>query len=246
MNDDALFASAPYIAACAMPVAAVWFLARSDWAIAVERRQPGGDGVAAVGIIVRGASLALVALHILLLSAPDVVLGWNRDERRLLTLESAGLVVGAVCLIALVGSIWRQRRVSDRGDDTPIGDVVMLTLVGIEMVSGLTLALLYRWASSWSAVTLTPYVVSLVHLNPRVELVASLPFLVRLHVFSTFAIAVAIPFTTVGAAVLAAVRRVAAPAAAPVARASHVLVAAAGERTRRLVRPLVSSNDERS
>jgi nitrate reductase gamma subunit len=191
-----------------------------------------------------GASLALVVLHVVLLSAPDAVLRWNRNELRLLLLESAGFLVGAVCLIALGRRIWRHRPGLRHG--TAIGDVVMATLIGVEVVSGLMLALLYRWASSWSVVTLTPYLASLMHFNPRVELVASMPFLVRLHVFSTFAIAVAIPFTTVGATALVAIRRAVGPVAAPVTRSSQLCVAAAGEWTRRLVRPLVSWNDEGS
>src|SRR5205823_8326193 len=42
---------------------------------------------------------------------------------------------------------------------------------------------------SWSSVTLTPYLHSLLRAAPAVSLVADTPLLVRLHVFCAFAIA---------------------------------------------------------
>src|SRR4029077_17582603 len=49
-----------------------------------------------------------------------------------------------------------------------------------------TIAVRYRWGSSWSEVTVVPYLHSLVRLAPSTTLVARLPFLVRLHVFGAF------------------------------------------------------------
>lgn len=244
MDDDVLFASAPYIAACALLVAAAYrFLALPDQA--ADRLRRPDDGSPVVRTIAVGASIALVVLHVVLLSAPDAVLHWNGNERRLLLLEGASFLTGAVCLIALGRMIWRPRPALGLPHGAATGDVVMSTLIGIEVVSGLMLALLYRWASSWSVVTLTPYAVSLMNFDPRVELVASMPFLVRLHVFCTFPILVAIPFTSVGSAALVAAR-LAAATAAPIARTSRLSDTAAGEWTRRLVRSLVSWNDEGS
>ena len=184
----------------------------------VERRGP-DEGWPGVRTIVRGAALALVALHVLLLSAPDAVLGWNPRPAALIL--SAGFPVGAVCSWPSADDLARPA--PGRRHATAIGDVVVSTLVGIELVSGLMLALFYRWASSWSVVTLTPYAVSLLRFNPRVELVTSMPFLVRLHVFCAFAILVALPFATGGSTAVVAVRRAAATAAAPVTRTSRLL-----------------------
>jgi len=243
MNDDVLFASAPYIAACALLAGAAYrSLALSDEAVDRLPRPHAGSRV--VRTIAGCASLALLALHLVLLSAPDAVLRWNRDERRLLLLEIAGFLVGVVCLVTLGRMIRRHKSGLCHG--TAIGGVAMSTLIGIEIVSGLMLALLYRWASSWSVVTLTPYAVSLMNFNPRVELVASMPFLVRLHVFCAFTTLVAIPFTTVGSTAVVAVRRAARTVAGPVTRTSRLVGAAAGDWTKRRVRPLVGWNDEGS
>jgi nitrate reductase gamma subunit len=75
------------------------------------------------------------------------------------------------------------------------------------MVSGVAIALVYRWASSWSVVTLTPYVLSLPSAHPRVDLVASTPFLVRLHVLGAFASIALMPFGDTFARCVAGVRR---------------------------------------
>jgi len=63
-------------------------------------------------------------------------------------------------------------------------------------VSGLAIAVVYRWASTWSAATLTPYVLSIPAGAPRKEYVEALPFLVQLHVFTAPAALAAAPFTT--------------------------------------------------
>src|SRR5262249_14024687 len=69
-----------------------------------------------------------------------------------------------------------------------------LLLTGV--VSGLALAALYRWGSSWSAVTLAPYVTSIAGGHPRTEFVGEMPFLVQLHVFTAFAALAVVPFTS--------------------------------------------------
>jgi len=245
MNDDLLFSAAPYVAALA------WLVATTYRSVAgLLERSPQSDrhvdpASPFLHKIVGGSALALIALHLALLVAPAAILGWNVSEPRLLLLEAAGLIAGAMCLIGLGRRIWR-RVVSGSGHVPSISDGILTTLIGMEIVSGLMLALFYRWASSWSVVTLSPYAVSLIHFNPRVELVAGMPLLVRLHVFCTFAMLVAMPFTTVGSMAVVAVRCAAATTAAPVTRTCRLFGAAAGEWTRRRVRPLVSWDDDGS
>jgi nitrate reductase gamma subunit len=70
-----------------------------------------------------------------------------------------------------------------------------LSVSFVALLSGLLTAVSYRWGSSWCAATLTPYVWSLVRGNPASALAAGLPFLVRLHVFSSPAALAMIPLT---------------------------------------------------
>jgi len=70
-----------------------------------------------------------------------------------------------------------------------------VSLLFTTLLSGSLTAILFRWGSSWGVITLTPYIMSLLRGRPAVELVAGLPFLVRLHVFSAFATLAALPAT---------------------------------------------------
>jgi len=154
------------------------------------------------------AIVAVVALHLLLLLAPDAVLRWNRHVSRLLALEATGFAAGAICSIVVLSRL--RRHLFDRAPDDhrALTDTVSLTLVTIAVVSGVALAVAYRWASSWSVVTLTPYAVSLARLAPRVELIAATPFVVRLHVFCSFPLVALLAFTRLGLLAQAALDRV--------------------------------------
>lgn len=154
------------------------------------------------------AIVAVVALHLLLLLAPDAVLRWNRHVSRLLALEATGFAAGAICSIVVLSRL--RRHLFDRAPDDhrALTDTVSLTLVTIAVVSGVALAVAYRWASSWSVVTLTPYAVSFARLAPRVELIAATPFVVRLHVFCSFPLVALLAFTRLGLLAQAALDRV--------------------------------------
>ncbi|PYQ87673.1 MAG: hypothetical protein DMG02_20345 [Acidobacteria bacterium] len=157
---------------------------------------------------VAAAVFALATLHLLLLFAPDAVLRWNRHASRLLLLEATGFAAGVICSMAVISKM--RRHLFDRAgdDDRALTDTVSLTLVLIAVVSGVALASSYRWASSWSVVTLTPYAVSLARLAPRVELIAATPFVVRLHVFCSFPLVALLVFTRLGSAAHAALDRI--------------------------------------
>ena len=150
---------------------------------------------------------AAVAIeHLLLLVAPQAVLRWNADVRRLIVLEAVGAVAGCACVAATLVALWRHL-VSESSDNNSIARTLNLSVAGVVMGSGLTIAITYRWASSWSVVTLTPYVLSLPSTHPRVDLVASTPFLVRLHVLGAFASIALLPFGDTFAGFVARARR---------------------------------------
>jgi nitrate reductase gamma subunit len=205
MTDQVLFTFVPYVAAIGFVAASMLRLAASgsarEGADRDSVRRVSGAGVAA-----GGAALAVVALHLLLLAAPQFVLRWNRDTSRLLLLELGGAAAGIVCAIAIV-SILRRHVIDCAHGACSIVKTVALTLIAIAVVSGVVIAVGDRWASSWSVVTLTPYVASLARLAPQTEFIAAAPFLVRLHVFSTFAIVALVPFTSVGSLALVAFTR---------------------------------------
>ena len=220
MRDHWIFAAAPYVAAgIAIAVMAVRSaLTREGSGPHPARRMPFG----AIAHLAWIAAIGLVALaHMAALAFPDAVLLWTRHPLRLVVIEIEGLVAGAVALagtLAVLAQAMRRRPVTT----TAVIDVAALTLVAVSMLSGVLMAVLYRWASSWAEVTLVPYLYSLAYLDPATSLVTRLPMLVKLHVASAFALVALAPCTSVGgraaAAIAGALRAFASPARQTIGR----------------------------
>jgi nitrate reductase gamma subunit len=60
---------------------------------------------------------------------------------------------------------------------------------------GFLLAMLHRWGAVWSARTTTPYLWSLVTLQPDPAFVAGAPLLLTLHLGAAWIVLALIPFT---------------------------------------------------
>jgi nitrate reductase gamma subunit len=156
----------------------------------------------------RWGVVAVILGHAAIVLFPRTVLAWNGVAFRLYLLEIAGFAAG---LAACAGWVQIVRRHFARAGSTAweAADSVFLSLLGTTLASGLLLAWVHRWASSWGASTLTPYVRSLVSGRPRTDLVWGMPFLVRLHLAASFATVAIVPFTRAGLVFGAFLRRTA-------------------------------------
>jgi nitrate reductase gamma subunit len=210
MTDSFLFIVLPYLTAAA---AAQGCITR----YAFGARRGGGDAAIAphADATPRSARAAwrwaigvVAAGHLLALASPESVLRWNQQPLRLLALETVGLASGIGALAALIAIAVRRVRAADAGAVRPL-DVIAWTLLLVEIVSGLAVALFYRWGSSWSAVTIAPYVRSLFRLEPDAVLVARLPLAARLHVFCAFALFAVVPYSRPARALIASIDRAA-------------------------------------
>jgi len=111
-----------------------------------------------------------------------------------------------IMLVGLIQLMWQHvtRSLATTQPRLPeIADYTLLSLLFLATLSGLVTAVLYRWGSSWAIGTVTPYLRSLARGEPATALVQQMPFLVRLHVFTWFALLAVVPFTR-GAMVLVA------------------------------------------
>jgi nitrate reductase gamma subunit len=141
-------------------------------------------------------SLVLLFLgHLAGLLFPSQVVLWNSMPARLYLLEGFAFVLGVGSLVGWAGVMWRHLGRSGGSVASQLADAVFLSMSFAALLSGLLTAVFYRWGSSWSAATLTPYAWSLLRGNPVAALAAQLPFLVRLHVFSSLAALAMIPLT---------------------------------------------------
>lgn len=188
MSDHILFVVAPYLAAVALIGATLRALFdRSRYAPSrptrtTSRMFGGRQGVLRIGL------LGTLAGHLLMVGWPAHLVAWNQHVGRLLAFEIVFFLFGALAIGGLVAVIGINTfRAAPR-----TASLIYVAFVGVlfvTLLSGLGIAVLYRWASVWSTVMLTPYVRSLPGLAPDLQAVTALPYLVKLHLFSTWVLA---------------------------------------------------------
>ena len=139
--------------------------------------------------------LTVLAGHVIAFLVPRQILLWNSNPVRLFILEVTGLVFGFMTLIGLASLIARRLTVVKVNRVTSKGDWLLYAMLLYQVVSGVAIALVYPWGSSWFATIAAPYFLSIVKLNPQVEYVASLPWLVKLHIINAYTMIGFFPFT---------------------------------------------------
>ena len=200
MKVDILFAASPYIAFSLLVIGLGmrYFLDRRQMP-SVKKEMSEAWSQVAGGLLWRASMLLLVAAHLLGVVFPRAILWWNGNTTRLYLLEGAGLIAGVSALACGFALLYRHLGHSSGGLITELPDTVFFGLVFVGLLSGVLTAVLYRWGSAWSSVTLAPYMASLVRSKPAANLASEMPFLVRLHVFSAFAAIAVFPLTRLAA-----------------------------------------------
>lgn len=133
--------------------------------------------------------------HLTAFLFPKTVLLWNRMPIRLLILEVTAFAFGLSLLLGICLLIHRrltQKRLMEVSNSM---DMIVYLILLVQIVSGLLVAYSHRWGSSWFASSLSPYLKSVFLFNPDASVVVSLPWIIRLHIFSAFFIIAIIPFT---------------------------------------------------
>jgi len=139
--------------------------------------------------------LTVLLGHFLAFLFPKELMAFNRVPVRLLILEVTGL---AMALLALLGLILLSiRRLTNKRIivTTTVSDYLVLIVLLVQVLSGIGIAIGYRWGSNWYAASMVPYLRSLFLLKPNLAYISSMPWIVKLHVFNAFVILTLIPFT---------------------------------------------------
>jgi nitrate reductase gamma subunit len=141
-----------------------------------------------------GLSIILLG-HIAALLVPRGFELWNGSPVRLYLLEITGLalafwaVFGVTILIIRRFTSPRVLRVT-----TPM-DWVVLLIIATQIVTGIWIAIGYRWGSYWGTSVFVPYVRSLFSAHPNPAYVDPLPWVLKAHVLTFFAFLAVFPFT---------------------------------------------------
>lgn len=196
MADFFLFGIFPYVALVVAVGGAIWRYTRNQFTFSslssqfLEGRQLFWGSVAwHYGII------AILIGHFIGIFFPSGVKAFNSVPVRLYLLEGTALALGLLLLVGLTLLIVR-RGVNPRiRTMTSPMDITLLAFLAFQVLTGVGIAIFYRWGSAWFVDTAAPYFWSLAKLSPQVEYMASLPLLVKIHAASAFTLVALIPFT---------------------------------------------------
>ena len=133
--------------------------------------------------------------HLVAFLVPRGLLAFNSHPVRLLIIEVSALMFGLIVLVGLIILFVRRTSNPRLRVVTTRMDIIVFVLLIVEVILGLSIALGYRWGSSWFASVLTPYLRSVMVLQPEIGAVASMPWVVKLHVILAYVIFLLIPFS---------------------------------------------------
>lgn len=139
--------------------------------------------------------LIIFSGHLIAFLFPSSVLLWNGHPVRLLILEISSFAFGLSILLGLI--LLLKRRLEEKKLLVVANkmDMIVYTILFLQVLSGLGVAFFVRWGSSWFSSVLTPYLRSIFSFNPEINAVVEMPWLVQIHVISAFLLIGIIPFT---------------------------------------------------
>jgi respiratory nitrate reductase gamma subunit len=141
--------------------------------------------------------LVIVAGHVLAFLIPQQVLAWNNNPVRLYVLEVSALAFALMTLVGLFLTVVRCLASAEARRTVGPADWVLYVLLLVQVASGVSVALLYPWGSSWYATSAVPYLRSVLRLEPDLNYISAMPHLVKLHVVGAYALLAFLPLTRV-------------------------------------------------
>ena len=139
--------------------------------------------------------ITILTGHLVAFLIPSEMLAWNGVPWRLYVLELSALIFAFLTLTGLVNLMVRRKKYSKIVEVTTAVDWLLLFLLLFQVCVGIYVAITYRWGSSWFASSMSPYLWSLVKMNPDISYVVGMPLMVKLHIINAFVIIGFFPFT---------------------------------------------------
>jgi nitrate reductase gamma subunit len=136
--------------------------------------------------------LTVLLAHLVAILFPNAVAALLSSPGRLVAVEVTGFAFGVTALWGLV--VLGLRRLTLRGRTTWIDWTVMALLL-FQVATGLWVALTARWGLAWFVHVASPWLASLALLSPRPDLMAPLPWPVKLHALNALLLVALVPYT---------------------------------------------------
>lgn len=141
------------------------------------------------------AILLILIAHFLAFLIPA---GWGTllgSPARLVFLEVTGIALGITTLLALVILIFR-RIINPRVNAVTSNiDWLLLAALLLQVATGVYIAISLRWGGVWYVHTISPWLWSLVKLDPQISYLANMPWIVQLHAVNAFLLVAIFPFS---------------------------------------------------
>jgi len=139
--------------------------------------------------------IAVLTGHIVAFLLPRQILLFNSRPLRLYVLEVSALIFGLTTLVALAALI--ARRITDPRVRvvTSRADMILYAMLLVQVFTGVYVAIFHRWGSGWFAASASPYLWSLLKLNPNTAVIAAMPLMVKLHIVNAWLVIAFFPFT---------------------------------------------------
>lgn len=141
------------------------------------------------------AILLILIAHFLAFLIPT---GWGTmlgSPTRLVLLEVTGIALGITTLIALIILIFRRIINPRVSAVTTRIDWLLLVALLLQVATGVYIAISLRWGGVWYVHTVSPWLWSLIKLNPQIDYLASLPGIVQMHAVNAFFLVAIFPFS---------------------------------------------------
>lgn len=133
--------------------------------------------------------------HMVAFLFPRTLLAWNGHPIRLYILEITALIFGLLTLLGLLSTVARRLAFSKVRTVTSTADIILYLLLLTQVGSGVYVAVMHSWGSSWFAASAAPYLWSIVTLDPDISYVLAMPFAVKLHIVNACLTIGFFPFT---------------------------------------------------
>jgi len=113
----------------------------------------------------------------------------------LLTVETLGVMASFLCIVGLTILLIRRIVSGKLQQVTTVIDILVLFLILMQVIIGVSMAIAHRWGAVWSTGTTTPYLWSVITLQPDMSYVEDMPMLIQIHLVMAWVILMLVPFS---------------------------------------------------
>lgn len=196
MHDYFLFIGLPYVALFSLVVGTIYRFNSSKYSISSLSSQFLEKEKLFWGSLPWHIGIITILLgHIVAFTMPSFLQALVSNVKILYTLEAIGLTFALFALCGLVILFIRRLRNARIQAVTSNMDLVILSLLTVQILLGILTSTLYRWGASWSTHTLAPYIQSVFSFRPDITYVINMPFIVKSHIAIAWLIILLIPFS---------------------------------------------------